>query len=255
MNIENYFKDLTNELESLKDRVRHFIGDAHWQSDGESKESVLRTILRRYLPSNIGVGRGFIVNVEQPSTQIDVLLYDNTKPILFQDGDFIIITTDSVKGSIEVKTKFWHLSDLRKALNKISNIAEFVNPISTYGKEQFFGLFSYDKPDFNIGHLLDIVQECVGGRHQRVIHCISFGKDHFARYWPTPPASPGFQAYNKWHLYQLENKAPAYFIHNAIDHLCSQWTSANNEVWYPEDGKENQKIGEISLYRPEQITD
>jgi hypothetical protein len=83
MDIENYFKNLTTELESLKDRVRLYIGDAHWQSDGEWKESVIRTILKRHLPKNIGVGSGFIVNVEQTTTQIDILLYDNSKPILF----------------------------------------------------------------------------------------------------------------------------------------------------------------------------
>jgi hypothetical protein len=74
MNIENYFKNLTTELESLKNRVRYYIEDAQWQSDGEWKESVLRTILKRHLPKNIGVGRGFIVNVEQATTQIDILI-------------------------------------------------------------------------------------------------------------------------------------------------------------------------------------
>ena len=57
MNINQYFKNLTDELTSLKDRIRHYIEDAHWQSDGEWKESVLRTILRRHLPKNIGIGR------------------------------------------------------------------------------------------------------------------------------------------------------------------------------------------------------
>lgn len=251
MNIENYFKDLTKELESLKDRVRHFIGNAHWQSDGELKESVLRSILRRYLPSNIGVGRGFVVNVERPSTQIDVLLYDNTKPILFQDGDFVIITTDSVRGVIEVKTKFWQPNKLREAINKLSEIAEFVNPVSTHGKEQFFGLFAYENPDFSTDSVLEILQECVNGQKQRVVNCISFGKNYFVRYWPDPPIGQ----FPKWHEYQLEDKASAYFIHNVIDHLCPQWASDNNDVWYPEDGKENYKTGEINLPLPHQITD
>lgn len=254
MNIGNYFRNLTNEIESLKDRVRHYIDDAHWLSDGEWKESVLRTILRRHLPSNIGVGRGFIVNVEQSSTQIDVLLYDNTKPILFQDGDFIIITADTVKGVIEVKTKLWQQSDLRKTINKISEIAQFINPISTYEKNQFFGLFSYETPDFKTDTVLDTVQKCVNGQHQRIINCMSFGKDYFVRYWPTPPNSPETQNHNMWHAYHLGNKAPAYFIHNVIDHLCPQWASDNNDIWYPEDGKENYKISEKFLYLPEQIT-
>lgn len=253
MNIENYFRDLTAELDSLKDRVRHFIGDAHWLSDGELKESVLRTILRRYLPSNIGVGRGFVVNLEETSTQIDVLLYDKTKPILFQDGDFVIITKDSVRGAIEVKTKFWQPNKLREAINKISNIAEFVNPTSTYGKKHFFGLFSYEATSFNTDNVLDILQDCVEGRHQRVIHCVSCGKHYFVRYWPFPPDSPNIQNHNMWHAYLLENKSPAYFVHNVIDHLCPEWANDNNSVWYPEDGKENHKVGEKFLYLPHQV--
>jgi hypothetical protein len=250
MNIENYFKNLTLELESLKDRVRLYIEDAHWQSDGEWKESVLRTILRRHLPKNIGIGRGFIVNVDQASTQIDILLYDNSKPILFQDGDFIIITPDAAKGVIEVKTKFWQQDDLRDAINKISEISQFINPTS-YGKDQFFGLFAYEDSSFSTDSVLGILQECVNGQKQRIVNCISFGKNYFVRYWPSPPLGQ----LPKWNSYQLENKASAYFVHNVIDHLCPKWVSDNINVWYPENGKENYIIDEINLPLPHQITD
>jgi hypothetical protein len=136
MNIDSYFKDLTNEIESLKDRVRHYIDDAHWLSDGEWKESVLRTILRRHLPNDIGVGRGSIVDVGETSTQIDVLLYDRAKPILFQDGDFVIVTADTVKGVVEVKTKLRGQQHLRDALNALSEIAEFTNPLNGVRSDQ-----------------------------------------------------------------------------------------------------------------------
>jgi len=255
MNINQYFKNLTDELISLKDRVRHYIDDAHWQSDGEWKESVIRAILKRHLPSNIGVGRGFVVNTQQASTQIDVLLYDKSKPILFQDGDFVLITPESAKGVIEVKTKIWQSEDLRNIINKLSAISQFVLPTVPYNEVRFFGLFSYEEPNFNTNRVLEILHDCVNGEPPRIINCISLGKDFFVRYWPSQPNSPGFQNYKRWHSYKLENKAPAYFIHNVIDHLYPQWTSANNEVWYPEDGKENYKIDDIFLYRPDQVTD
>ena len=249
MNIEKYFRNLTSEIESLKDRVRLYIDDAHWQSDGEWKESVLRTILKRHLPKNIGVGRGFVVNVDKATTQIDILLYDNSKPILFQDGDFIIITPDAAKGAIEVKTKLWQQADLSKAINKLSDIAQFINPASSYGKDQFFGLFSYEETLFNTDSVLGILQDCVNGQNQRIVHCISLGLNYFVRYWPESL----FGQFPKWHSYQLGNKAPAYFVHNVIDHLCPKWASDNNNVWYPENGKENYKISEIALPKPDQI--
>ena len=253
MNIEKYFINLTNELSALKDRVRHYIDDAHWLSDGEWKESVIRTILRRHLPTNIGVGRGFIVKTEQASTQIDVLLYDKTKPILFQDGDFIIITPDTVRGIIEVKTKIRQKGDLEKALNKLSEINQFLNPTASYDDTRFLGLFSYEKPPFNLDTILETLQDCVNGQHQRTINCISLGENFFVRYWPKEPNTPGLNPYNRWHSYNLENKAPAYFIHNVVDHLCPQWTSDNINVWYPENGKEDYKISDIFFYKAEQI--
>lgn len=251
MDIENYFISLTNELTALKNRVRHYIATKHWLSDGEWKESVIRSVLKRHLPNNIGVGRGFVVNGDNVSTQIDILLYDNTEPILFQDGDFVIITPSSFKGAIEVKPKFWQYNKLTQAINKLSDIAEFVNPISTYGKKQFIGLFSYETPNLNILKSLDKLQLCVNGQSQRIINCISFGESYFIRYWPDPP---NVQNHNMWYAYKLPQKAPAYFIHNVIDHLYPEWASKNNEVLYPSVGKESCKIGEKFLYLPHQIT-
>ena len=248
MNIENYFTDLGNEFESLKDRVRHYIDDAHWLSDGEWKESVLRTILRRHLPNDIGVGRGFIVNIDESSTQIDVLLYDRAKPILFQDGDFVIVTADTVKGAIEVKTKLQRQSDLRKAINALSEIAQFANPLKTRVENRFFGLFSYEKSGFKTHDVLKILQECVGGQYPRIVNCLSLGKSYFVRYWPPT----GVHA-NMWHAYHLKNKARAYFVHNVIGHLCPEWTRQNENIWYPENGKESYKVGERPLYLPHQV--
>ncbi|MGD0275836.1 MAG: DUF6602 domain-containing protein [Syntrophales bacterium] len=256
MNVEEYFKDLTNELSSLKDRVRHYIDQEHWLSDGEWKESVIRTILRRHLPSNIGVGRGFILNIERASTQIDVLLYDKLKPILFQDGDFIIITPDVARGVIEIKTKIWNKRDLRKALNKLCDISQFVQPTIPFNEKRFFGLFAYELSTSVKNSVLDILHDCVNTQHQRIINCISLGNDFFVRYWQYAPISSVNDKYynQKWHSYHLKNKAPAYFIHNVVDHLCPQWASDNNDIWYPEQGKESYKISEKFLFKSEQIT-
>jgi len=260
MDIENYFKDLTTELEALKNRVRHYIHGTHWQTDGEWKESVLRTVLKRHLPSNIGVGRGFIVKEELSSTQIDILLYDNAKPILFRDGDFVIITSDAVKGAIEVKTKLSQLSKLRCAVKKLSEIAEFVNPISSYEKNQFYGIYYYESPGFKTDKVLNIIQKCVGGRSQRAINCVSFGKDYFVRYWkkdyfsryyPNLPNDPEIQGHDEWwYAYRLENKAPAYFIYNVIEHLCPEWAGQNKDLWYPEKAS---MIAKKFLWLPHQI--
>ena len=51
MNVREYFQSLSQEIGALKHRVRHLIEDAHWQTDGEWKETVVRQVLRRHLSS------------------------------------------------------------------------------------------------------------------------------------------------------------------------------------------------------------
>ena len=75
MDVKSYFESLTIELESLKNRVRNFIHGAHWLTDGEWKESVLRSVIGRNLPDTVKIGRGFILTEQGLSSQCDILLY------------------------------------------------------------------------------------------------------------------------------------------------------------------------------------
>ena len=121
MNIENYFKSVTLEIEALKNRVRDFIDDSHWQTDGEWKESVLRSILSRNIPENIKIGRGFIISADGSSTQIDVLVYRNDSPVFFRDADLVFIPPEGVLAVIEVKSNITK-SSLKDALLKLKHI-------------------------------------------------------------------------------------------------------------------------------------
>lgn len=89
-----YHKSIAAEMTAMKDRVRHLIGDHHWQSDGEHKEAVLRRLLRTHLAESLGIGRGFVCGEESTSSQIDVLVVRRSKPTLFRDGDMLLVTPD-----------------------------------------------------------------------------------------------------------------------------------------------------------------
>ena len=103
-NIVEFHKSISGELESIKNRVRNLIGDKHWLSDGKYKEDVLRNVISRFLPKIFSVGTGFILtNEKELSTEIDIIIYENAKPLLFSQGDFVIVTADSVRAIIEVK--------------------------------------------------------------------------------------------------------------------------------------------------------
>ncbi len=70
---------------------------------GEWKESVLRSFLNRNLPSSYKIVRGFIVTPEGPTTQIDLLLYKSSGPVMFRDGDLVFSSPQEVVAIIEVK--------------------------------------------------------------------------------------------------------------------------------------------------------
>ncbi len=85
MDTKKYFESLSLEYDALKNRVRNFIAGNHWLTDGEWKESVLRSMIKRTISNTFAVGRGFIVKKESSSGQIDILIYDASRPVLYRD--------------------------------------------------------------------------------------------------------------------------------------------------------------------------
>src|SRR5260370_14052132 len=98
MDVTNYFQSLGQEVSSVKQGVRYLLADVHWQTDGEWKESVVRQVLRRHLPATAVVSRGFVVTAETATSQLDVLIHDGLKPVVFRDGDLVFVTPDAVLG-------------------------------------------------------------------------------------------------------------------------------------------------------------
>lgn len=244
MDIENYFKSLNDEITSLKNRIRNYIGLRHLPTDGIWKESVIRTILKRHLPDNIGVGQGFIIDNNNISTQIDILLYDKNEPLLFKDGDFIITTANASLGAIEVKTNL-KKNEIKEQLDKLARVSSML--FEANKSNTFIGLFSYEKPNSvtyeDVFSVLREISASTNRPYSKLIHCVAYGKNIFIRFWGNGLDNSG----SKWHAYSLSNKAYAYFIHNIIGHLCPNWTHINNDVWYPQIGKEGSKIGELPI--------
>jgi len=243
MNMEKYFKSLSQELSALKNRVRDFIDDAHWLTDGEWKEGVLRTTLARSLPKDIQVGRGFILTTEGASTQIDILLYSSDSPTLFRDGDLVFVQPSAIRGVIEVKTKLTG-PGLRDAVNKIKTIGKMLPPEN----KAFLAIFSYDH---NIRHnqeSLNLLQEETGSI-QEIVNFICLGESRFIRYWATEPGGFCRTAYEKWHSYKLDKMAYGYFVHNVLLSLSPKYVDKNQALWFPEMSKEIHKDGDIQRIR------
>ena len=238
----DYYRSLSLELRALKNRVRSFIQDQHWLTDGEWKESVLRSMLKRNLPRTVEVGRGFVVSTKGRSKQIDVLLYDASKPVLFRDGDLAIVTPDAVRGVIEVKTGV-DATGLEEALLRLSDHAALINSQSPGDK--FYGLFAYENRTRDVLRVLQSVHDAVHGDGGRIVDCVCLGEGLLVRYWTLDPFE-GKRQYDKWRAYDLPEEAQGYFLHNVVEGVSPQSVSANSSLWYPEQGKEARFVAEIA---------
>lgn len=102
----DYQLSIAQEFKAYENRVRFLIDDANWAEEGRYKEIILMNYLKRNLPQGFSVGTGFVRNNSGEITgQIDIIIYENTYPLFFSEGDFIICNSNSVVGIIEVKTR------------------------------------------------------------------------------------------------------------------------------------------------------
>lgn len=242
MDTKAYFDSLTNEISSIRNRIRNFIGSSYWPGDGQWKESVVRHVIRRYLPETHTVGTGFVLSEEGNSTQIDILIYDNSGPILFRDGDFVIVTPDLVAAVIEVKTRI-RSRELRDIFVKLDNVGKLLRKIPRHPKP-FLGIFSFEDEAIDPNSLLRTLKEVNGDFGNYEIQSIALGQSQFVKFWEFPPSGPK-RKYSKWHAYNLDKTAPGYFLHNVIEHIFPESVMSNNGIWYPPEGKEFKKVAEI----------
>jgi hypothetical protein len=233
MGVRDYFHSLSDEVGALRDRVRFLIGDKHWPTDGEWKESAIRAVLRRHLPATALVGRGFVVAEGRTSTQIDILIHDADRPVLFRDGDLVIVTPDAVAAILEVKASA-DAQVVREASGKLADVMDIVrhhpNPTAVAG------LFAYEQSGGSEATLLKALVEPATSYDRRVdFACI--GPDTFLRYWHFNPQNSQ-QMYQSWQAYCLRNEAFGYFIHNVIDGVSPSSVASNLTRWFPKQGKE-----------------
>jgi hypothetical protein len=243
MNLEQYFKSLSQELTALKNRVRNFIENKHWLTDGEWKESVLRSVLSRNLPNDIMMGRGFILTPSQISTQIDILFYAADAPVLFRDGNLVFVQPSAVRGIIEVKTKM-NPYRLKKAVKKMAALGE----IFPDNAKLFLAIFSYDSDNLDGSSVLKILQRATRSENMIINH-LCLGDSFFIRYWEGDPQYGGDSGYEKWHSYSIPDMAYGYFIHNLLHSLSPRYIEQHQNMWFPPEGKERYKTGDIQRKR------
>jgi hypothetical protein len=246
MDLTQLFESISHECEALQDRVRHLIDDQHWLTDGEFKETILRTIIRRTAPETVKVGRGFVLTLGAQSTQVDILIYDSSYPVLYRDGDLVFISPIACRGIVEVKTTL-KLSTLREAALKLADMADSIRSHSR--KPLFVGLFSYGFTAAHRERVLDTLQGASGGSPLRVINHAALGPNTFVKYWEANP-NTRHKGYETWHQYEMERLGPGYFIHNLVTSMAPKLSVEDGNVFFPWEGKEFRCTNQLALRAP-----
>ena len=129
-----YLASMSEELLSQANRVRDLIGDRHWFSDGHHKEQLLASLLRRHLPADVIVSRGFVIDPSDAgwcSKEQDILVVNaHQEAPIFQQGDLIICFPRTVLAAISVKTRMDRATILDTIDGSSKPLARRVDPVS-----------------------------------------------------------------------------------------------------------------------------
>lgn len=239
-----YQKSISNELISIKDRVRDIIEDSHWGEEGRYKEVILSDYLRKHLPDNVSVGTGFIINETIISSQIDIIVYNNSIPLLFQQGDFVIVPSESVLGVIEVKTKL----NPQRLLDVIKKSSE-IN-ILFGDRKPFNGIFSYEWYSDKC-YVSDMMKTTLI-ESNGAVNYLCLGQNFFVKFWEVyhPDNSNCNPHYS---FYKINDLSFGYFISNLIEDIFiantdSELPDTLKRMFYPiENTKEAHRIFDLEI--------
>ncbi|WP_019849872.1 DUF6602 domain-containing protein [Desulfitobacterium sp. PCE1] len=243
----DYQKSIAAEFKAFEKRVRNLIDDRNWGEEGRYKEAVLKNYLRRVLPKNLSIGTGFVRNGDEITTQIDIIIFDNTYPLLFSEGDFVITTSSNVIGIIEVKSNILP-SDLCEIVEKANRNAEIIAKGTCFGL--FNGIFSYNAEEdvrryysalnnHDFSHLIhESFNQPVSPKLSYCVNHMSLGGSHFIKLWSLGQDQEESREYLSedptkyaayYSLYKMQNDlAFSYFLSNLQECIIRVSTTNNN---------------------------
>jgi hypothetical protein len=240
MSVIDYHIKNGEELLANKDRIRNLV--KHWGEDGRYKEVILKNLILKFLPSNLGIATGFVVfqdndmPTHQASTQIDLIIYDLSHPTLFKESDFVIVMPDSVRGIIEVKAnlKNYNLEDV---ISKSNTIGQLIYANKKNKNALFFnGVFSYE--GYEKGKMINFETPIINASNKfitdptlnnyRVNH-ICFNKDLYYKFW----TGEYYELTGQHYIHKVERLSFSYFVSNLLFYVADDSESVNSRLLFP----------------------
>ena len=216
-----YQKSIAAEFKAFEKRVRNLIDKSNWGEEGHFKEVVLMNYLKRILPKHLSVGTGFVRNEDKITKQIDIIIYNNTFPVLFSEGDFVVSTSANVIGIIEVKSKIVS-RDLCEIIETANNNAEII--VGQSDMNLFNGIFSYNHEsgperyfdklnEYDFSNLVrkQHFNQIVSRKVFSCVNHIALGDKYLIKLWPLGQDEEGKESFLSENP---ANYAPYYSLYN-----------------------------------------
>lgn len=103
--LEDVFGILSDRMQSYFERTKRLVGRP--DEKGLPREEVVLGFLKEFLPKNIGVAKGYVINLNGDcSKECDIILFRNSSPLfkISPTNDLYVIPIEDVYGVIEVKS-------------------------------------------------------------------------------------------------------------------------------------------------------
>lgn len=252
MNTIEFHKSTTLELKAIQDRIRNLV--PNWLEDGMYKETVLRGLIKNFLPRNFDIASGYVARQTDErgnhtvSKQIDIIIFDNAYPILFRKEELAIVTADSVRGIIEVKSSV-DSENLNETLTKCNEKGEFIfNDRAQNSPPLFNGIFYYNLNSKTDNQILTYLQNDalrvsnINPTNKFIVDHISYGENKFFKFWKNELPEPNRIDGRRNFLYNVENLSFAFFISNLLSYLEPKSVERNKYLWFPVDKDFNEHI-------------
>jgi len=169
---------------------------------------------------------------------MDVLIWRSDSPILLRDGALVVLPAHAVLAAIEIKTRLTART-LSQATDRLRAACEVLPSRRNVALAIFAYESTFRSPEPVLEHLRDSAPQWL---HR--IDYVCHGPDRFIRYWNTHPEFTQL-VHEKWHSYFVRGLAFGYFVSNIVSHLAPEGFPTAGEPFFPNEGKESYKDGEI----------
>lgn len=154
----NYYRSIADEIYALLSKLdRLFSPKSPPKSLCGYYGSAIRKTLKKHVPPSIVVGYGQVAHNQAATHPLDVILYNADAPLLYKEGDYIIISPEYVIGGLSILPK---IEDRFHLIRNIGNLTQTANVVkrSTFSRSdsseepeesssidsRFFGLWTFE---------------------------------------------------------------------------------------------------------------